>query len=57
LLFGGDVPPATEQFEELIEIAISECERFFPAFNFVLAEGKSPDEALASSMLEPVGQA
>ncbi|WP_246832830.1 MULTISPECIES: YbjN domain-containing protein [unclassified Thalassospira] len=57
LLFGGDVPPATEQFEELIEIAISECERFFPAFNFVLGEGKSPDEALASSMLEPVGQA
>ncbi|AUG55148.1 hypothetical protein CSC3H3_15540 [Thalassospira marina] len=57
LLFGGDVPPATEQFEELIEIAISECERFFPAFNFVLGQGKSPDEALASSMLEPVGQA
>ncbi|RCK44733.1 hypothetical protein TH25_18875 [Thalassospira profundimaris] len=57
LLFGGDVPPATEQFEELIEIAISECERFFPAFNFVLGHGKSPDEALANAMLEPVGQA
>ncbi|MDP2697206.1 YbjN domain-containing protein [Thalassospira sp.] len=57
LLFGGDMPPATEQFEELIEIAISECERFFPAFNFVLGQGKTPDEALTHSMLEPQGQA
>jgi hypothetical protein len=46
-----------EQFEELIDIAISECERFFPAFNFVLGQGKTPDEALTHSMLEPVGQA
>ena len=57
LLFGGDVPPMVEQFEELIDIAISECERYFPAFNFVLGQGKTPDEALTHSMLEPVGQA
>ncbi|MGH6959444.1 MAG: YbjN domain-containing protein, partial [Dongiaceae bacterium] len=35
----------------------SECERFFPAFQFVLWGGKSPEEALAAAMLETVGEA
>ena len=57
---GPELPPLPEgdlPVEELIDIAISECERFFPAFNFVLGQGKSPDEALTHAMLEPAGQA
>lgn len=43
--------------EELIDIAISTCERFYPAFQFVLWGGKSAQEALAASLIETVGEA
>lgn len=43
--------------EELIDIAISTCERFYPAFQFVLWGGKSAIEALAASLIETVGEA
>lgn len=56
LLRGGQgITP--EAMEDMIDIAICECERFFPAFQFVLWGGKSPDEALESAMLECVGEA
>ena len=45
------------QVEELIEIAITECERFYPAFQFVIWGGKSPAEAIAAAMLETMGEA
>ena len=35
-----------------MDIAITECERFFPAFQFVLWGGKSPAEAMQAAMLE-----
>ena len=41
----------------MVDIAITECERFFPAFQFVLWGGKTPQEALAAAMLECVGEA
>ena len=43
--------------ENLIEIAITECERFFPAFQFVLWGGKSPAEAMEAALFETVGSA
>ncbi len=49
-LSGGEV-------ETLIEIAMSECERFYPAFQFVIWGGKTAQEAVAASMLETVGEA
>ena len=45
------------QMEELIEIAITECERFYPAFQFVIWGGKSADEAVTMAMLETMGEA
>jgi hypothetical protein len=41
----------------MVDIAITECERFFPAFQFVLTGGKTPDEALTAAMLECAGEA
>jgi hypothetical protein len=41
----------------MVDIAITECERFYPAFQFVLWGGKTPAEALTASMLECVGEA
>ncbi len=45
------------QIERLIEIAISECERYYPAFQFVLWGGRSAEEAVAAAMFETMGEA
>ena len=57
LLVRGAGRVSAEQFEDVVDIAFSECERFFPAFQFVLWGGKTPEEALAAAMLETVGEA
>jgi hypothetical protein len=43
--------------EDLVDIAVAECERFFPSFQFLLWGGKTPAEAVAASMLDTVGEA
>ena len=55
LMRGGNT--AIEPLEDLVDIALNECERFFPAFQFVLWGGKPPREALDAAMLETVGEA
>ena len=46
-----------EQLEDLVDIAVAECERFYPAFQFVLWGGKSPADALEAAMVDPAGEA
>ncbi len=46
-----------QQAEDLLEIAITECEKFYPAFQYVIWGNKKPNEALEASILEPIGQA
>jgi len=41
----------------LVEIALSECERFYPVFQFVAWTDKSPAEAVDAAMLNTVGEA
>ncbi len=43
--------------QELVDTAVAECERFYPAFQFVIWGGKSADEAIQASLLETVGAA
>jgi hypothetical protein len=57
VLLRGATAASAESVEDMVDIAVTECERFFPAFQFVLWGGKSPDEALAAAMLECVGEA
>ena len=57
ILARNDKMPVVEQLEDLVEIALTECERFYPAFQFVIWGGKRPGEAMAASMIEVVGQA
>ena len=45
------------QIEELVEIALLECERVFPAFMFLVWGGKTAKEVLAAAMLETSGEA
>lgn len=56
LLLRG-VATAAESIEDLIDIAVTECERYFPAFQFFLLDEKKADEALEAAMLECVGEA
>ncbi len=55
-LMGGAVASAA-QFEDLVSVALSECERYYPAFQFVIWGGKSPVEAVAAAMIDTVGEA
>jgi hypothetical protein len=57
VLLRGTSGASVESLEDMIDIAITECERFYPAFQFVLWGGKSPTEALECAMLECAGEA
>jgi hypothetical protein len=57
VLLRGVFGASVEQIEDLVDISISECERFFPAFQLVLWGGKSAKEAIAAAMIDPVGEA
>jgi hypothetical protein len=57
LLLRGAGGATAEQVEDLIDIAVGECDRFFPAFQFVVWGGKTPEEAMAASLLDTKGQA
>lgn len=51
-------PGATfEQVEEVVSSAIIECDRLYPALQFVLWGGKSPEDALMAAMLDTYGEA
>ena len=40
-----------------VEAAVSECDRFYPAFQFVLWGDKSPREALDAALVDAAGEA
>ena len=45
------------QAQALIETAVDECDRFYPAFQFVLWGDKAPTEALSAAMVDAAGEA
>ena len=53
----GMASASVEQLEDLMDIAVTESDRLFPAFQLVLWGGRSPADALAAAILEPVGEA
>ena len=48
---------AHQQVEDLLESAITACEKFYPAFQYVIWGGKNPQQAIVASILEPMGEA
>jgi len=57
LIDGEPAALSLNQAELLVESAIDECERFYPVFQFVLWGGKTPQDALASALIETQGEA
>jgi hypothetical protein len=57
VLLRGAPGASSESLEDMVDIAITECERFYPAFQFVLWGGKTPADALEAAMLECAGEA
>ena len=55
LLRGSPFSP--EQIEDLVDIALTEMERFYPAFQQVIWGERSPVDALAVSIFDTAGEA
>ena len=49
--------PSLAQAAAMIDVAVEGADRFFPAFDFLVKGGKSPQEAIAACMFETVGEA
>jgi hypothetical protein len=57
LVLAGGLEPSDDQCKSVIGTALDSCERYFPAFQFVLWAGKSAREALDATMFETSGEA
>lgn len=42
---------------QMIDVAVKECERFYPVFKVVLTKGMEPKDALYPMLMETIGQA
>jgi hypothetical protein len=41
----------------MVETALLECERFYPAFQYVIWGGKQAPDAIEAAMIDTVGEA
>ena len=57
VLLGDECVLSLAQAQALVECAIDECDRFYPAFQFVLWGDKSPRDALDAAMVDVGGEA
>ena len=57
LILGGGGAVTGRQCEVALSSALDTCERFYPAFQFVVWAGKTGREAIDSVMLETCGEA
>ena len=57
LMLGDDGLLSPAQAQIAVEAAIEECDRFYPAFQFILWGDKTPAEALAAALVDAAGEA
>ncbi len=57
LLLRGASSASVEQLEDIVDIAISESDRYYPAFQFVIWGGKTAEDALDAALIEVAGEA
>ena len=56
-LLRGISTVSAEIVEDLVDLGIAECDRYYPAFQLAMWGGKTAEEAIDASILEPVGEA
>jgi hypothetical protein len=49
--------PSMAQTASMIDAAMEAADRFYPAFDFLISGGKTPEEAMAACMFETMGHA
>ncbi|WP_114522281.1 YbjN domain-containing protein [Altererythrobacter sp. ZODW24] len=57
LMLGQDGLLGLDQAQSIVELAIEECDRFYPAFQFVMWGDKAPKDALDSALVDAAGEA
>lgn len=57
MLLGGGNGLIPDQVEDMVDVALTESERFYPAFQHVIWGGKSPQEAIELALVDTVGEA
>lgn len=57
LMLTGGIAASKRQCEAVLSTALDTCERYFPAFQFVIWAGKAPREAMEAAMFETAGRA
>jgi hypothetical protein len=57
LVLSGGIAPSSSQCEAVLGCALDTCERYFPAFQFVVWAGKPAREAMEAAMFETSGEA
>ncbi len=57
LMLGDDGLLSLTQAQAMVEAAVEECDRFYPAFQFVLWSDRTPAEALANALVDAAGEA
>ena len=57
IMLGDDGLLSISQAQSVVEADVNECDRFYPAFQFVLWGDKSPVEALEGAMVDAAGEA
>lgn len=57
LLLSGRQQASVEELEDMVDIALAECERFHTAFYFVVHGGRDPSDAIAAGLIDTVGEA
>jgi hypothetical protein len=57
LVLAGGVEASAPQCEALLSCALDACERYYPAFQFVVWAGEGAREALEAAMFETAGEA
>ncbi len=57
MLMDEDAMLSVDCAQTLIETAVEECDRFYPAFQFVLWGDKRPEDALGAALIDAAGEA
>ncbi|HEX9647389.1 MAG TPA: YbjN domain-containing protein [Alphaproteobacteria bacterium] len=57
VIAGSEGKISAAVLDDLIDAARSECDRFYPAFQYVIWAGKDADQAIAAALVDPVGEA